>query len=49
MEWDGYYYCNECDTAIQPDDIDYNEDIGESLCPDCKSTNVDYFESGSPE
>lgn len=37
------YYCNDCNTEIDDDDISYDTGIDADRCPECHSINVDYF------
>lgn len=37
------YYCNDCNTEIENDDISYDAVIDADRCPECHSINVDYF------
>lgn len=38
-----YFYCNDCKTEI--DDNDINEKDDASCCPVCDSIDLDYFET----
>lgn len=37
------YYCNNCDLEIDDENIQYNFETDNDICPECKSKDVDYF------
>lgn len=43
---DGYYFCNNCGSIIDPETIEFESDgadDGYPICPECFDTDVDYF------
>jgi rRNA maturation endonuclease Nob1 len=37
------YYCNNCETEIDDEDIGYLSGLDKNFCKDCGSNDVDYF------
>ena len=37
------YYCNNCDTEIPDECIEFSDKRGQDQCPYCESSGVDYF------
>jgi len=37
------YYCDDCYTEIEDEDIKYNEKLDINFCPECNSRNVSYY------
>jgi NAD-dependent SIR2 family protein deacetylase len=38
------YYCNNCHTKISDEDILFDSWDGIDRCPECKSSDVEYFD-----